>query len=89
MKTIGQMMVDRIPTDRDLRKMALRDSTDVMLHPELEDLTEKPQVVEHIHRNSNMSSKDFHALEQVILKVDYLEKKLNAKKPRKQYTKYS
>ena len=49
----------------------------------------KPQVVEHIHRHSEMSRADFDALRQVILKVDYLEKRLNERKPGKKTTKYT
>ena len=54
--------------------------------PELE---EKPQVVEHIHRTSDMSKKEFDLLQQTVLKVDYLEKRLNERKPKKKvFNKY-
>ena len=35
------------------------------------------QVVEHVHRTSNMSSKDFAELQQMRRKVDWLEGRLN------------
>ena len=37
---------------------------------------ETPQVIEHIHRHSDMSQKDFAQLQQIVRKVDYIEKHL-------------
>ena len=47
----------------------------------------KPQVVEH--RHSDMSRKDFDLLQQTVLKVDSLEKRLNERKLGKQGIKYT
>ncbi len=41
------------------------------------------QVVEHIHRHSDMGKKEFDLLQQTVLKVDHLEKRLNERKPGK------
>ena len=48
-----------------------------------------PQVIEHIHRHSDMSKKEFDLLQQMILKVEYLEKCLNERKPSKKVSKYT
>jgi len=48
----------------------------------------EPRVIEHIHRTSNMSAKEFAELKQLRLKVDWLEKKLTERqtkaKPKQQ-----
>lgn len=36
----------------------------------------EPQVIEHIHRTSNLSKQEWDLLQQTKLKVDYLEKKI-------------
>ena len=38
---------------------------------------EPHQVVEHVHRHSDMSKKEFDLLQQVVLKTEYLDKKVN------------
>jgi len=49
---------------------------------------QEPQVVEHVHRHYDMSRQDFSKLQQTVLKVDYLEKRLNERKPGKRSPKY-
>ncbi len=48
----------------------------------------EPQVVEHIHRHSDMRKKDFNLLQQTALKVDYLLKGISNKRVDKQGIKY-
>jgi len=48
-----------------------------------------PQVVEHIHRRSDMGKKEFDLLQYTVVKVAYLEKRLNERKPTKQTTKFT
>ena len=45
-----------------------------------------PQIIEHIHRHSDMSRKEFDLLQQTILKVEHLESKLLEKKVDNKYT---
>ena len=44
-------------------------------YPEESQQESRPQVVEHIHRTSNMGAKDFDLLQQTALKTQYLDEK--------------
>ena len=48
----------------------------------------EPQVIEHIHRHSDMGKKEFGLLQQLVLKADYLEKRLNEIRSDKKSIKY-
>ena len=54
------------------------------------DANKEPQVIEHIHRHSDMGKKEFDLLQQTVLKADYLLKELSNKKvTNSKYNKYS
>ena len=46
----------------------------------------EPQIIEH--RHSDMGKKEFDLLQQTALKVDWLEKRLNERKPHAKYLYY-
>tara|TARA_Y100000310_G_scaffold149385_1_gene148661 strand:- start:1840 stop:2112 length:273 start_codon:yes stop_codon:yes gene_type:complete len=50
------------------------------------DEQQAPRKVEHIHRYSDMSNKDFSELKQVRRKVDWLEKQLRECSNKKEYS---
>jgi len=54
-----------------MQRMMFQDMRDA------EPLVTKPQVVEHIHRHSDMGKKEFDLLQQMVLKVDHLDEKVN------------
>ena len=47
-----------------------------------------PQVVEHIHRHSEMGQKEFILLQQTAAKVEYLLGKVNERDTKKKYITY-